>query len=126
MRNGFLLTLVLVLQAAPCGWAYRAIADEVKLDPQVAKAEVERVAAMKRACRAAITVFADGGRDGGSGVLISPDGYALSNFHVTKAAGNAMKCGLSDDGRLYDAVIVGLDPVGDVALLKLLGRDDFP
>ena len=30
------------------------------------------------------------------------------------------------DGRLYDAVIVGVDPIGDVALIKLLGRDDFP
>jgi S1-C subfamily serine protease len=36
-----------------------------------------------------------------------------------------MKCGLND-GNLYDAVIVGIDPTGDVALIKLLGRDDFP
>ena len=36
-----------------------------------------------------------------------------------------MKCGMND-GRLYDAVIVGLDPTGDIALIKLLGRDDFP
>lgn len=35
-----------------------------------------------------------------------------------------MKCGL-DDGNVYDAVIVGIDPTGDVALIKLLGRDDF-
>ncbi len=36
-----------------------------------------------------------------------------------------MKCGLND-GQLYDAVVVGLDPTGDVALIKLVGRDDFP
>jgi len=36
-----------------------------------------------------------------------------------------MKCGMPD-GKLYDAVIVGVDPTGDVALIKLLGRDDFP
>ncbi len=58
-------------------------------------------------------------------MIISPDGYALSNFHVTSAAGVAMKCGLSDGG-YYDAVLVGLDPTGDVALIKLLGRDNFP
>ena len=58
-------------------------------------------------------------------MVISPDGYALSNFHVTQATGVAMKCGMVD-GRLYDAVIVGVDPTGDVALIKLLGRDDFP
>ena len=36
-----------------------------------------------------------------------------------------MKCGMAD-GKMYDAVIVGIDPVGDVALIKLFGRDDFP
>ena len=36
-----------------------------------------------------------------------------------------MKCSLPD-GVLYDAVIVGIDPVGDVAMIKLLGHDDFP
>jgi hypothetical protein len=40
-------------------------------------------------------------------------------------AGVALTCGLAD-GRLYDAVLVGLDPTGDVALVKLLGREDFP
>ena len=70
-------------------------------------------------------VFAAGGKGGGSGVLISPEGYALSNFHVVKPAGTAMKCALND-GKLYDAVVVGVDPVGDVALIKMIGRDDFP
>ena len=36
-----------------------------------------------------------------------------------------MKCGLAD-GRFVDAVLVGLDPGGDVALIKLLGDDEFP
>jgi len=71
-----------------------------------------------------VAIFA-GDAGGGSGVLISPDGYALTNFHVVQPAGVAMKCGLAD-GRLYDAVLVGLDPTGDVALVKLVGRDDFP
>ena len=62
---------------------------------------------------------------GGSGVVISPDGYALTNFHVVMPCGKAMQCGMAD-GRVYDAVIVGIDPTGDVALIKLFGRDDFP
>ena len=102
-------------------WAFAG----AEVDELVSRAEHERVQVMKKACSTAIVIFADGGRDGGSGVVISPDGYALSNFHVVSAAGNAMKCGMAD-GRLYDAVLVGLDPVGDVALVKLLGRDDFP
>ena len=94
------------------------------VDEAVAAAERRRVETIGRASAAAVAIFA-GESGGGSGVLVSRDGYALSNFHVTQPAGLAMKCGL-DDGKLYDAVLVGLDPTGDVALVKLLGRDDFP
>ena len=90
----------------------------------VLHAQQQRIDVMQRASAAAVAIFA-GEAGGGSGVLISPDGYALTNFHVVQPAGIAMKCGLAD-GRLYDAVLVGLDPTGDVALVKLLGRDDFP
>ena len=57
--------------------------------------------------------------------MISKDGYALTNFHVIANTGAFMKCGLND-GVLYDAVKVGIDPTGDVAIIKLLGRNDFP
>ena len=90
----------------------------------VLDAQQQRIDVMRRASAAAVAIFA-GEAGGGSGVLVSSDGYALTNFHVVQPAGIAMKCGLAD-GRLYDAVLVGLDPTGDVALVKLLGRDDFP
>jgi S1-C subfamily serine protease len=94
--------------------------------PQVVlEAEQARIASIDKAVKTAVAVFANGGNGGGSGVVISPDGYALTNFHVVQPAGNHMKCAMAD-GRLYDAVIVGIDPVGDVAVIKLLGRDDFP
>jgi len=96
-----------------------------EIPPAVIKAQQARIAAIARASKSAISVFAPGGKGGGSGVVITPDGYALTNFHVAKPAGSAMKCSMPDD-RLYDAVIVGIDPVGDVAMIKLLGRDDFP
>ena len=91
----------------------------------VGKMEQDRIAAIAKAQRSAVSIFAMGGRGGGSGVVVTPDGYALTNFHVVKPAGNYMQCSMSD-GRLYDAVIVGIDPTGDVGLIKLLGRDDFP
>ncbi|MGA2030855.1 MAG: trypsin-like peptidase domain-containing protein [Thermoguttaceae bacterium] len=89
------------------------------------QAEDQRIAVMARAKDAVVAIFAARGQGGGSGVLVSADGYVLSNFHVARPCGNAMQCGLPD-GRVYDAVVVGLDPTGDVALIKLLGRDDFP
>lgn len=91
----------------------------------VLKAQQERIAGINKAKKAAVSVFAAGGNGGGSGVVVTPDGYALTNFHVVKPAGTFMKCSMPD-GVLYDAVIVGIDAVGDVALIKLLGRDDFP
>jgi serine protease Do len=94
------------------------------VEQSVLDAEARRVASIERASATAVAIFA-GEAGGGSGVLISPDGYALTNFHVVQPAGPALRCGL-DDGRLYDAVLVGLDPTGDVALIRLLGRDDFP
>ncbi|MCM2370558.1 S1C family serine protease [Aporhodopirellula aestuarii] len=87
--------------------------------------EQERIAAIERAMRSTVCVFVPGGAGGGSGVLITSDGYALTNFHVSSPAGTYMRCGLND-GNVYDAVIVGIDPVGDLALIQLLGRDDFP
>jgi len=94
-------------------------------DSPVLRAEARRVAVMDRVKDSVVAIFAANGSGGGSGVVISSDGYALTNFHVVKPCGNAMKCGMAD-GQLYDAVIVGLDPTGDVALIKLFGRDDFP
>lgn len=85
----------------------------------VLKAEAERVAVVAKVKPTVVAVFAAGGGGGGTGVLISDEGYALTNFHVVQPAGPTMKCGLAD-GVLYDAVLVGQDKVGDVALIKLL------
>jgi serine protease Do len=89
----------------------------------VLKAEIERVAVVEKAKPAVVAVFGPGGQGGGSGVLITDDGYALTNFHVVAGAGPVMQCGLPD-GVLYDAVLVGIDKVGDVALIKLLPKPD--
>lgn len=95
------------------------------LDKRLVEAEKKRVAVIAKVQPAVVAVMTGGG----SGVLISDDGYALTNFHVTNAAGApTLKCGLAD-GVLYDAVLVGLDKVGDVALIKLLPKkpgDKFP
>jgi serine protease Do len=95
------------------------------VDPRVLDAEAKRIAAIEKVRPAVVAVFAKGGQGGGSGVLIDKEGFALTNFHVVQPAGPVMKCGLAD-GILYDAVLVGLDKVGDVALIKLLQKDGKP
>jgi S1-C subfamily serine protease len=93
--------------------------------PAVLDAEAQRIAVIGKAKDCVLAVFAANGQGGGSGVVVTPDGYALSNFHVVLPCGKALQCGMAD-GKVYDAVIVAIDPTGDVGLVKLLGRDDFP
>jgi len=53
----------------------------------------------------------------GSGVIISPDGYILSNDHV---AGNAAKIVVTmTNGKKYDAKLIGSDKASDVCVLKI-------
>jgi Do/DeqQ family serine protease len=53
----------------------------------------------------------------GSGVIISPDGYILTNNHVVEGA-DELKVGLSDD-REFIAKVIGTDPKTDVAVIKI-------
>ncbi|MBI2804837.1 MAG: trypsin-like peptidase domain-containing protein [Planctomycetes bacterium] len=89
--------------------------------PMALKQEADRVAVIARVKPTVVAVFARGGQGGGTGVLISDDGYALTNFHVVAPTGPTMQCGLAD-GVLYDGVLVGWDKIGDVALIKLLPK----
>lgn len=98
------------------------------LDKKVLEAEAKRAAVIEKVKPSVTAIFSRGGQGGGSGVVVTKDGYALTNFHVVEGAGNIMQCGLPD-GVLYDGVLVGLDKVGDVALVKLLPKKegvDFP
>jgi S1-C subfamily serine protease len=110
------LLLPALLTAGVAAWA-------AGLDPRLQEAENKRIAAVAKVKPAVVAVFSPGGQGGGSGVLISDDGYALTNFHVVEGSGPVMQCGLPD-GVLYDGVLVGLDKVGDVALIKLLPKKE--
>jgi serine protease DegQ len=53
----------------------------------------------------------------GSGVIVGPDGYILTNHHVIEQADD-IKVALND-GREAKAVVVGTDPESDLAVLKI-------
>ncbi len=57
----------------------------------------------------------------GSGVIISENGYIATNHHVIEGA-DAFSI-LLDDGREYDAKLIGSDPSSDLALLKIDAKD---
>ncbi len=57
----------------------------------------------------------------GSGVIISPEGYIITNNHVAEKA-IQIYCVLYDKNQ-YNAEIVGLDPETDLALLKIISND---
>ena len=118
-----LLTIFFLYSLCAAGFAQKA--STPKVPDSVRQLEQSRIDAIDKGARCTVGVFGPQSSGGGSGVVISPDGYTLSNYHVVEGCGPFMKCSMKD-GVLYDAVIVGIDPVGDVALIKLLGRDDFP
>jgi len=60
----------------------------------------------------------------GSGFLISPDGYLLTNYHVVEGANN-LKVNLSDD-KSYTGRVVGFDDSIDIALVKIDAEEDLP
>ena len=60
----------------------------------------------------------------GSGFFITADGYAVTNNHVVDKAKTVEI--ITDDGKTYDAKVVGTDPHTDLALIKVDGRNDFP
>lgn len=57
----------------------------------------------------------------GSGVILSPDGYIVTNHHVVEKSGD-IKVTLADK-REYKAKVVGSDPSTDIALLKIEESD---
>ncbi|MDQ1083868.1 MULTISPECIES: S1C family serine protease [Microbacterium] len=71
-----------------------------------------------------VTISATGSQSGGtgSGVVLSDDGYVLTNTHVVTLdgqTGNATISVTTSDGKVYRATVVGTDPTYDLAVIKL-------
>jgi putative serine protease PepD len=56
----------------------------------------------------------------GSGVVLTSDGYVLTNNHVVEGGGSTVSVSFSD-GRTADAKVVGTDPKSDLAVVKANG-----
>ena len=93
-------------------------------DPKTA---TTATAAAAKAAPSVVTIYVanSSGSGSGSGVVLTEDGYVLTNNHVVTldSSGAGTVQVRTADGTLYDAKIVGTDPSSDLAVVKLDGVD---
>jgi putative serine protease PepD len=85
---------------------------------------VSAVAAKASPSVVTIAVSASSESGTGSGIVLSSDGYVLTNNHVVTLDGDTSGGTISvttSDGHIYPAKIVGTDPLNDLAVIKLTG-----
>ncbi|HEV7870554.1 MAG TPA: trypsin-like peptidase domain-containing protein [Modestobacter sp.] len=83
-------------------------------------------AAAAKAAPSVVTLYVstNAGSGSGSGVVLSADGYVLTNNHVVTLDSSTDQATVqvrTSDGTLYDASVVGTDPTSDLAVVKLSG-----
>jgi putative serine protease PepD len=71
-----------------------------------------------------VTINVTGANEGGtgSGIILSSDGYVLTNTHVVTLDGQASSVTVQvqdNNGKLYSAKVIGTDPTADLAVIKL-------
>jgi putative serine protease PepD len=77
-----------------------------------------------KALQSVVTIRVSGSTSGGSGsgVIVSEDGYIVTNSHVVTLSGTdestEVRVTLAD-GRLYAAELIGTDPIMDIAVVKI-------
>jgi S1-C subfamily serine protease len=91
------------------------------------------VAAVERAAPAVVNITTDAltrrgvGRGSGSGVIVHPDGYVVTNSHVVRGAHRIFVSLCKKSGeRPFQATVVEDDPSHDLALLRVKRTGAFP
>jgi putative serine protease PepD len=89
-----------------------------------AQTATSTTAAAAKASPSVVTIYvsATGGSGSGSGVVLSADGYVLTNNHVVTLDSSTDQATVqvrTSDGTLYDATVVGTDPTSDLAVVEL-------
>lgn len=97
-----------------CGFAATAAADERLLEDVIAEVNPSVVS---------IVAENDSEQALGAGIIISADGYVVTNAHVTENAQKIILTTVEDE--VYEAELVGADEKTDIALLKAVHPVDF-
>jgi S1-C subfamily serine protease len=95
--------------------------DDASLLDAYSQAVVRVVESLGPAVIGVSNAAADGRGGSGSGFLLTPDGYALTNSHV--AGGRRRLSATTHDGDRLDAELIGDDPATDLALIRVSARD---
>jgi putative serine protease PepD len=89
---------------------------------------ITKVAAQATPSVVTISVTGTNSAGTGSGVILSKDGYILTNTHVVTLDGEVAHAKVkveTSDGHLYNAKVIGTDPISDLAVVKVDGVNDF-
>lgn len=87
-------------------------------------------AAAAKASPSVVTISVSSGTSGGSGsgVILTDDGYILTNTHVVTLDGETADPSIevkTTDGHVYSATLVGTDPTNDLAVVKVSASVTF-
>lgn len=92
-----------------------------------AEGSIESVAAKVLPAVVSIQVATRSSQAEGSGSIISPDGYVLTNHHVIEGAENGGRIQVTmNDGTKHDAEVVASDVNTDVGVVKIKDASDLP
>ena len=81
-------------------------------------------AAAAKAAPSVVTIYVStgSGSGSGSGVVLTEDGFVLTNNHVVEDAGSGGRIQVrTADGTVYDAELVGTEPSADIAVVRIDG-----
>ena len=140
---GLVTATALIAAAAGFGgsWAYNSFVDDgarpvatgesgtITVNNPGSVTQTTAIAAEALPSVVTIDVGTDQAAGSGSGVIISEDGYVLTNTHVVTldgATGAADVRVTLSDGTIYQAEVVGTDPIYDLAVVKLKDASGLP
>jgi putative serine protease PepD len=89
---------------------------------------ITKVAAEATPSVVTISVTGTSSAGTGSGIILSKDGYVLTNTHVVTLDGEVANAKVkveTSDGHLYSAKVIGTDPIVDLAVIKIEDGNNF-
>lgn len=124
--GGVVATWLVMRQASPGMYQAGADGNAIRLQGEVSVAKVAQ-----EVSPSVVSIMAEKAQGlvsqqgAGTGIIVSADGYVITNKHVIEGATNAAIT--RSDGTVHDDVkIIGTDPLNDVAFLKINHAKDLP